>query len=289
MLDEFNNNKFYEYAKNLKNYYHAYVFEVDDINNSFKIILAFAKMLICKNHYTNNLNCGECNICNLIDKNYYSDLKLVEPDGMSIKKEQILKVQKDLSLKSSNNTNQIYIIKEADKMNLNASNSLLKFLEEPSEGIYAFLITTDKNKLLSTILSRCNLISLKTERDSYLQDEIEILIEFIKTIFKEKEKTLAYLKEKYFKYYKTRDEIIKSFNTMEVILDIAINLRYQINNNFPFCDIIDTSLKEISTNDLLFYLEKIVFFKDKLSKNINLNINLFMDCFIIEISKVVLL
>ena len=49
-------------------------------------------------------------------------------------------------------------------MNPSSSNSLLKFIEEPEEGIYGILITTDRSKLLPTILSRCNLISLKSSK-----------------------------------------------------------------------------------------------------------------------------
>ena len=50
MLDDFKDNKFYDYAKNLKKYYHAYLFEVDSIDDNYPLILAFAKMMICKNH-----------------------------------------------------------------------------------------------------------------------------------------------------------------------------------------------------------------------------------------------
>ena len=111
MLDDFKDNEFYKYASNLTKYYHAYIFEVSSITSSFPIILAFAKMLICKNHYTNNSKCKDCNICHLIDENYYADLKIIEPDGAFIKKEQIQMIEQELSLKSSNDTNQVYIIK----------------------------------------------------------------------------------------------------------------------------------------------------------------------------------
>ena len=54
----------------------------------------------------------------------------------------------------------IYIIKDCDKMNKQASNSLLKFLEEPVPGIIAILMTNHIGKLLDTIISRCQLIRL---------------------------------------------------------------------------------------------------------------------------------
>ena len=54
MLDDYKDNNFYNYASNLKKYYHAYLFEVDSITDNYPLILAFAKMIICKNHYKNN-------------------------------------------------------------------------------------------------------------------------------------------------------------------------------------------------------------------------------------------
>lgn len=289
MLDDYKNTKFYDYAINLKKYFHAYIFEVDDINLNYPLILAFVKMLICKVHLTNNSNCS-CNICHLIDKNYYEDLKIIEPSGKLIKKEQILNLQKELSLKSSNGTNQVYIIKEAEKMNDSASNSLLKFIEEPMEGIYAILITTNKNQLLETIISRCQLIELKShEKINYTKEEISTNLDFLKLINIKKEAAIAYLKTNYLTIYPTREDILKSFQILENILDKEINRRNEIiDDKFTYYDIIEKNLQELSLNDLIFYLNKIVMFKDKLTEKPYLNINLFMDRFIIEISKVVI-
>lgn len=286
MLDDYKENKFYDYAINLKKYYHAYLFEVDDILKMFPMIIAFAKMIICKNHYTNNNECNNCNICHLIDKNYYQDLLIIEPDGISIKKEQIQIIQRQFSLKSTNNTNQIYIIKQADKMNLSAANSLLKFLEEPVEGIYAILITENRKQMLPTILSRVNLITLKTNNKlEYNLEDISKLSKFLRVIHLKKQASLPYIKTKFLNFYQTREEIIKAFNTLEIILDELIKKNYQINSfDKSFYDILEKDLKDLSYNDILFYLEIIVNYKNKLLNNLNLNINLFMDRFVIEIS-----
>ena len=289
MLDDFKNNSFYEYAINLKQYYHAYLFEVDDIESNFPMILAFAKMIICKYHYKNQNKCLDCNICHLIDNNTYQDLKIIEPSGTSIKKEQVLELQKSLSLKSSNNTNQVYIIKCAEKMNSSASNSLLKFIEEPENGIYAILITTDRKQLLDTILSRCILISLKSNKEIlYEKSDIELISNFINIILKEKENTISYLKQDFFKYYETREDIIKAFNIIEVILDYKIRKKYdnkQLLKN-EFCDIINSNLSDINDSNLINILEQVVIYKNKLINVINLNLNLFMDRFIIDVSEV---
>ena len=289
MLDDFKDNPFYKYAINLKKYYHAYLFEVDDIETSFPLILAFTKMLVCKNHYKDNSKCLDCNICHLIDNNTYPDLKIIEPNGQSIKKEQVLELQKSLSLKSSNNTNQVYIIKEADKMNPSASNSLLKFIEEPENGIYGILITTNRRQLLETILSRCILISLKTVKDmQYDIEEIKNISYFLKMIFQNKEEVISYLKQDFFKYYETRDDIIKAFNLMEVILDSKIRLIYQAKTilNKELCDIISSNLSNINELDIINTLEQVVIYKNKLINVLNMNLNLFMDRFIIDVSEV---
>ncbi|MBR3660385.1 MAG: hypothetical protein IKN63_00580 [Bacilli bacterium] len=289
MLDDFKDNSFYKYACNLKKYYHAYIFEVDDIETSFPMILSFAKMIICKNHYTEESKCGDCNICHLIDNNTYQDLKIIEPMGASIRKEQVIELQKDLSLKSFNNTNQVYIIKEADKMNISTANSILKFIEEPQDGIYGILITTNRKALLSTIISRCILISLKTKKEEQFSlDDIENLSLFLKKLFKEKERSLAYIKQDFFHYYELREDIIKAFNIMEAILDCLIQKKYhqELVLNSNSCDIIETNLGEISLNNIINCLEKVVIYKNKLLTVLNINVNLLMDRFVIDVSEV---
>ena len=290
MITDFKDNSFYEYAINLKKYYHAYLFEVDDIPINYPLILAFAKMIICRNHYIDNSKCGDCNICHLIDNNTYSDLKIVEPDGASIKKEQVLNLQKELSLKSVSGNNQVYIIKEADKMNPSASNSLLKFIEEPEEGIYGILITTNRKALLETILSRCVLITLKSNKNNGIElesEDIEQLSNFLSTVFRLKKESFPYVKRDFLIYYATRDDIIKAFGIMEIILDYLIKDNYKINvlENSIY-DIIKRNLPGVSINNIVNCLDKIVFYKNKLMCVVNLNINLFMDRFIIDVSEV---
>lgn len=66
------------------------------------------------------------------------DVLIVSPQKDKITKEQIIDIQMELANKSQINDNRVYIITEANKMNDYAANSLLKFLEEPQENVYAF-------------------------------------------------------------------------------------------------------------------------------------------------------
>lgn len=69
----------------------------------------------------------------------------------------------------------IVIIEDADLMNRNAANSLLKLLEEPPKGALLFLITTHPNRLLPTILSRCRKMTLHGLSAEEMTQGLEIL------------------------------------------------------------------------------------------------------------------
>jgi DNA polymerase III subunit delta' len=86
---------------------------------------------------------------------------MVEPDGLSIKKQQIQELQAEFSKKAVESSKKVYIIFHADKMSTGASNSLLKFLEEPNAGTVAFLLTEQPQQILATILSRCQILTFK--------------------------------------------------------------------------------------------------------------------------------
>lgn len=140
---------------------HAYLFDTNSYPKAMDFIMAFVKYLLCSNHYTNNNSCGECSLCRKIDDGNYTELKIIEPDGMWIKKEELSELQKEFSTKPVEGKYRIYIVKEAEKLNTAAANSILKFLEEPEEGIIAILVTDNLYQLLDTIISRCQIISLK--------------------------------------------------------------------------------------------------------------------------------
>ena len=84
-----------------------------------------------------------------------------------IKKTDILDLQKEFSNKSLYNNKKIYIIYSAEKLNNYSANTILKFLEEPEDNIIAFLLTDNRFNILDTIISRCQILSLKEESYKY--------------------------------------------------------------------------------------------------------------------------
>lgn len=171
---------------------HAYVIEIDDYDRDFQYVLDFVKIILCqKRDKTIDLhNCNDCNLCNLIDSNNYLDLKIIEPDGTSIKKKQLLDLQIDYSNKSLLNNKRIYIIKEAEKLNNVSANTILKFLEEPEDNIVAILVTNNRYRLLETILSRCQVLSLKSNVN--VLTDLDKIVFFLKCLIKKDDLFISY-------------------------------------------------------------------------------------------------
>lgn len=139
---------------------HAYLLEVYDCDDDLDLILSFVKLIFCeKVNKISDLNCGKCSLCNLIDKNNFPDLKIIESNGKEIKKQQIIDLQEEFKTKSYFGGKKVYIIKDVDRLNSFAANTILKFLEEPEENIIAILLTKNRFKVLDTIVSRCQCLS----------------------------------------------------------------------------------------------------------------------------------
>lgn len=152
---------------------HAYLIETNDIESTYKTVLDLCKKLQCSETFTND--CNKCNICNLINLNNHPNVLTIENDGVNIKKEQIIELKEKFSTIPVYSKYNIYIIKAAEKLNESSENSLLKFLEEPEKNIIGFLITENKDKLLSTVVSRCQLYQDINHNVSFIDDEIKKL------------------------------------------------------------------------------------------------------------------
>lgn len=137
---------------------HAYLFEGMRGTGKMDTGLMYAKSLFCENLMDGYRPCEDCFQCRRINHGNHPDIHIIEPDGASIKKEQIIQLQQEFSKKGVESGKKFYIINHADKMTVNAANSLLKFLEEPSKGTTAVLLTENIQRILPTILSRCQLV-----------------------------------------------------------------------------------------------------------------------------------
>lgn len=139
---------------------HAYLIEGGKGTKKLAISLQLAKTLLCLNR--NDVHpCLECVNCKRIDSFNHPDVHLIEPNGSSIKTEQVNTLKGEFSYRGVESSYKIYIIQQAEKMTPQASNKLLKFLEEPYPGTIAILLTEAKHQILDTIRSRVQELSTR--------------------------------------------------------------------------------------------------------------------------------
>jgi DNA polymerase III subunit delta' len=140
---------------------HAYLLEGIRGTGKKEIGLLLTKTLFCDSLIEGYKPCETCHNCRRINSGNHPDVHKVEPDGLSIKKQQIQDLQGEFAKKGVESSRKVYMIHHADKMSVSAANSLLKFLEEPNSQTVAFLLTEQPQQLLPTILSRCQILSFK--------------------------------------------------------------------------------------------------------------------------------
>jgi len=140
---------------------HAYLLEGMRGTGKRDIGLLLARSLFCESPVEGYKPCESCNNCKRIHSGNHPDIHLLEPDGLSIKKQQIKELQEEFSKKAVESSRKIYMIIDADKMSAGAANSLLKFLEEPNSQTTALLVTEQVQQILPTIISRCQILSFK--------------------------------------------------------------------------------------------------------------------------------
>lgn len=126
---------------------------------------AFAKSLLCQ---TGEPNCT-CDSCIKFDSNNHPDFLSVEPEGKTIKIEQIRTMQEKVYEKPILGERKVYIIDDAEKMGTEAQNCLLKTLEEPPAYAVILLLTSNESALLLTIKSRCLKIPFEKIPDETLK------------------------------------------------------------------------------------------------------------------------
>jgi DNA polymerase III subunit delta' len=148
---------------------HAYLFEGEKGTPKLNLAIDFAKLLYCESDLK---PCNQCISCMRIEHRNHPNIILIEPDGNTLKKEQVLYLQKEYAKTNLEIGPKIYIIDQIDKMSVNASNSILKFIEEPMEDTYTILITDQVHQILPTIISRCQVLSFQPIDTKQLKEQL---------------------------------------------------------------------------------------------------------------------
>lgn len=149
---------------------HSYLFIGTEGIGKKLIAQEFSKALLCLNEPK---YCNKCKSCIEFDSANNPDFNIIEPDGNSIKIEQIREIQRKVAEKPIISSRKIYIINNSDKMTTESQNCLLKTLEEPPQYITIILIGTNESAFLSTIKSRCTILHFQDIKEEKIQQYLK--------------------------------------------------------------------------------------------------------------------
>ena len=288
LLNEKKNNKIVQ----------AYLFVSTDKSFLMQYSLDFAKEIITDEY--------DEKISNQIDDNCYPELKIIESSNGNIKKEQLIELQESFSVKPVLGNKLVYIIDGAEDLNSAAANTILKFLEEPSDCIVAILLTDNLQKVLSTVKSRCQIITFNNDKRSdnvifenykkiYTEDEYNDetfnyltanILEIIKKIDLKKIKTYIYYKNEISDIYKDKRDYIFLFDFILYFYYDMLNFKLHRDLMYmnKYTDYIEALDQENTFETITKKLQIIENTKNNLETNMNLK--LLMDDFIIKMSEV---
>lgn len=135
---------------------HSYLFWGNEGVGRKKVALEFAKTLNCLAGGPTPIEaCDQCVSCRKIDRQIHPDVLLIEPDNQTIRKDQILQMQRELVYRPLEGRRRVCIVAAADRMAPHMANVLLKTLEEPPLHTVIILLAPHPRRLLPTIRSRC--------------------------------------------------------------------------------------------------------------------------------------
>ena len=265
--------KFYKQIKEALNkgfLSHSYLIESVNLRDEQvnKYIRFFVKT-IYDNYYDDNISISKEKIFHLVDNLEFPDYIEIRPVNNVIKKEQLLRVRDDFSNKSLYNTKKIYTVYNADKMNVNSSNTILKFLEEPNDDVIAIFVTNNQYNVLDTIRSRCQIISLQYEDVPHQYSED--LIKFFEDIKSRKNNNLLLNFNSY------NNNLFKDKNmAVSTMTDTLSYYKEMLNKN------IDSDFSSIKETMMI-----VSILEEELKKlKYNVNIKLWLDNLLLSIMEV---
>lgn len=132
---------------------------------------AFLAAVMCGEKPGSGDACGQCSVCGRINELNHPDVMWISPGkNKKIKIDEVRKIKDVLNLKPYEGAVNACVIEDAHMMTVEGANALLKVLEEPPERSILILISSKKELLLPTVVSRCtevrfNSLPVETAKD----------------------------------------------------------------------------------------------------------------------------
>lgn len=288
---------------------HAYLISGSQGTGKRAIALQLAKTILCPNRKGIE-PCLECLICNRIESRNYPDVFWLEPgESGSIVREQVLELQREFSYSSLESHGKIYIITNGDRLTVNATNRILKFLEEPKEGATAIILTENLQSIIPTVRSRCQLIELsplsfdqfKRElvdlglresdatfiyaitqdvseakqllEDGWFAEARKLMLQLVEVYLNRPEDAYLFIHKHWLKHFTKRDEHLRGLDLL--LLAFKDFLYFHIGNEESMVIFnredprLEKAMISFSEEDLVYILEAILEAQRKINDNVN--------------------
>lgn len=132
----------------------------------------FAKTINCLHPTAEGEACGECESCKAIEKG--NSFNLVELDAASNNSvDDIRSITDQVNIPAQDGRYRVFIIDEVHMLSNSAFNAFLKTLEEPPKNVVFILATTERHKVIPTILSRCQVYDFRRITVNDIIDHLE--------------------------------------------------------------------------------------------------------------------
>jgi DNA polymerase-3 subunit delta' len=142
---------------------HAYLLTGPQGVGKRTLALHFAQSLNCPNPRVPGEPCGVCSSCKRFESMQHPDLTVIEAEqvGGVLRIDQVRELQHNLSLAPYEAKYRVALVLRFEEANTSAANAILKTLEEPPPQVVVILTTNSAENLLSTIVSRCEVLRLR--------------------------------------------------------------------------------------------------------------------------------
>lgn len=254
---------------------HAFLIETNSQEQTLQELKQILKEINCEQEY--KIDCNYCNLCHMIESENLPSLVIMRPDGQTIRKEQVMDLKKKFATMPIYSRFNMYLIMNAEKLNLSSANTLLKFLEEPETGILGFFLTNNKENIIDTIKSRCQIITCFYDKREGIDDLIyQLTMELMTEIHLSKDKAFLYNKDKVGSL--SKDKLQKIFCEM---IEVYFYYYQQIIKKLEIEKYLEVSFLMKKKPD---YLMKQLNIVQKLEEelNFNVNLNMILDRLVIE-------
>lgn len=256
---------------------HAFLLETNNQEECFEDLKHLLCQINCEHDFQKD--CDACNLCSLILKEKLPSFYVIRPDGQNVKKIQITEMKQRFSTKPIYSKYHMYVILNAEKMNSSSANVILKFLEEPEDYILGFFVTNNKENVIDTIKSRCQIFPCFYDTDEIVEENITNLsIQLLKNIHIDKDFSLLSNR------FLIEEKLSK--DDFQKILRYIIHIYYLFYKSKFQSDTDLTTYRELSflskkNSEYLLQQINLVSLLEK-QLNYNANITLLLDRYVIE-------